>query len=266
MADDQDLDSFFAKKDKKGKSKKKKGKISNQQLAKELEGEKDTEKKDKKKKEKPEPSITVGEENTEETPNDKEEEWGDFEPEKEADLTDLKIRKLEISESGNDDDDYQGSGEERQEGSDENNPWKVAQQQQQQQPEREPSPEPEPEEKPEPPPAPAAPQAKPTNYVPPHLRNQTQSPAAPSTSSLKPRILGRGGRSKKAPDITNQDSFPSLECAAQESLPSSVGAWGRKSESGFESVRHGSRTSAETQEPRGPKLNLGNMYSALQDS
>jgi len=251
MADD--LDDFFAKKDKKGKSKKK-GKITNVQLAKTLEGEANEEKVEKKKKEKPE--VNVAEENTEERPKEKEEEWAEFEEEPEVDLTGLKIQKLEISESGNDDDDNQGSGEERLEGGDENNPWKVAQEAK-----ITPEPEEEPEEKVmKPPPPPEPVQQGPKKYVAPHVRQQQQQEV------LRPKIMMRGGRGKKAPDITNQDSFPSLASATQEAPQSSTGgAWRRKQEAGFETVRQGSRTVAD-QEPRGPKLSLGNMYSALQDS
>lgn len=243
-----DLDSFFAKKDKK----KVKGKkfTTSDEIARRLE---ESEKKDQQQilvhKPKPEP-VRKLEDTTEdappvveeEPPQKEEEEWNDFKEENDRDLTDLKITKLQIEDEedgggGSADDD----GEKGEHGDKRDGVWKT--------------------EKPPPPPTPVAtiePEEKRgaivvnSSYVPPHMRNA--SPMPKST----PR------RNRTAPDINNEMAFPSLS-DAQASNP--MGAWGRKkfNNEGFESVRHGStRVMAEDHAP--PKLSTANRFDALSDN
>ena len=109
---------------------------------------------------------------------------------------------------------------------------------------RDSSPEPEPEPEPEKPLAPVttAPEpAKPASsgggggggggYVPPHRRNlppgADSGPPSSSGGPLQPVRLG-GGRSwlsKKAPDISSDEAFPTLGSAVEETAR---GAWGQR--------------------------------------
>ncbi|XP_064094199.1 protein CDV3 homolog isoform X2 [Macrobrachium nipponense] len=263
-----DLDSFFAKKDKK----KVKGKkfTTSDEIARRLE---ESEKKDQIQvlKSKVEP-VRKLEEPSEDSPVvedppqkvhlqgagttkqdfnfthknylQEEEEWNDFEDDKDKDLTNLKINKLQIEDEedlggGSADDD----GEKGEHGDKRDGVWKTESMQQ-------PAPAPvttiEPEEK-----------GRPTinsSYVPPHMRNTSASPLPKST----PR------RNKTAPDINNEMAFPSLS-DAQAANP--MGAWGKKrfNNEGFESVRHGStRVMAEDHAP--PKLSTANRFDALSDN
>ncbi|XP_066944144.1 protein CDV3 homolog isoform X6 [Macrobrachium rosenbergii] len=244
-----DLDSFFAKKDKK----KVKGKkfTTSDEIARRLE---ESEKKDQIQvlKSKVEP-VRKLEESSEDSPVvedppqknylQEEEEWNDFEDDKDKDLTNLKINKLQIEDEEDlgggsaDDDGEKGEHWDKRDGV-----WKTESIQ--------PAPAPvttiEPEEK-----------GRPTinsSYVPPHMRNTSASPLPKST----PR------RNKTAPDINNEMAFPSLS-DAQASNP--MGAWGKKrfNNEGFESVRHGStRVMAEDHAP--PKLSTANRFDALSDN
>ncbi|XP_064094202.1 protein CDV3 homolog isoform X5 [Macrobrachium nipponense] len=242
-----DLDSFFAKKDKK----KVKGKkfTTSDEIARRLE---ESEKKDQiqvlKSKVEPVRKLEEPSEDSpvvEDPPQKEEEEWNDFEDDKDKDLTNLKINKLQIEDEedlggGSADDD----GEKGEHGDKRDGVWKTESMQQ-------PAPAPqvttiEPEEK-----------GRPTinsSYVPPHMRNTSASPLPKST----PR------RNKTAPDINNEMAFPSLS-DAQAANP--MGAWGKKrfNNEGFESVRHGStRVMAEDHAP--PKLSTANRFDALSDN
>ncbi|XP_066944145.1 protein CDV3 homolog isoform X7 [Macrobrachium rosenbergii] len=241
-----DLDSFFAKKDKK----KVKGKkfTTSDEIARRLE---ESEKKDQiqvlKSKVEPVRKLEESSEDSpvvEDPPQKEEEEWNDFEDDKDKDLTNLKINKLQIEDEEDlgggsaDDDGEKGEHWDKRDGV-----WKTESIQ--------PAPAPqvttiEPEEK-----------GRPTinsSYVPPHMRNTSASPLPKST----PR------RNKTAPDINNEMAFPSLS-DAQASNP--MGAWGKKrfNNEGFESVRHGStRVMAEDHAP--PKLSTANRFDALSDN
>lgn len=245
-----DLDSFFAKKDKK----KVKGKkfTTTDEIARRLE---DCEKKLEHQqglKVKPEP-VKKLEENSEtspvvdEPPQKEEEEWNDFKDEADRDLTDLKITKLQIEDEeegggGSADDD----GEKGDHGDRRDGVWKT-----------EPSQTPqvavtvpvvEPEEKTR------QPHTLNSSYVPPHMRNMSASPLPKST----PR------RNRTAPDINNEMAFPSLS-DAQASNP--MGAWGKRKSNneGFESVRHGSTRSMQ-EDYAAPKLSTANRFDALSDN
>ncbi|XP_069160590.1 protein CDV3 homolog [Procambarus clarkii] len=265
-----DLDSFFAKKDKK----KVKGKkfTTTDEIARRLE---DCEKKLEHQqglKVKPEP-VKKLEENSETSPVvdephrrvhstssqpffkdlgvpnlfQEEEEWNDFKDEADRDLTDLKITKLQIEDEeegggGSADDD----GEKGDHGDRRDGVWKT-----------EPSQTPqvavtvpvvEPEEKTR------QPHTLNSSYVPPHMRNMSASPLPKST----PR------RNRTAPDINNEMAFPSLS-DAQASNP--MGAWGKRKSNneGFESVRHGSTRSMQ-EDYAAPKLSTANRFDALSDN
>ena len=96
---------------------------------------------------------------------------------------------------------------------------------------RDSSPEPEPEPVKPAAPVVAAPEpAKPTStgggYVPPHRRNQ------PAGADSGPAVLqpvrmggGRGWSSRKAPDISSDEAFPTLGSAVEETAR---GAWGQR--------------------------------------
>ncbi|KAK7067198.1 hypothetical protein SK128_003607 [Halocaridina rubra] len=238
-----DLDSFFAKKDKK----KVKGKkfTTSDEIAKRLE---ESEKKEQshvlKIKVEPVKKVEDDPDDTsnppEEPPQKEEEEWNDFKDDADRDLGDLKISKLQIENEedlvGTTDDD----GEKGEHGDKRDGVWKT---ESRQAPRQAPVTI-EPEEKGRP--------AVNSSYVPPHMRNA--SPMSKST----PR------RNRTAPDITNEVSFPSLS-EAQASNP--VGAWGKRrfNNEGFESVKHGS-TRVVTDHDAPPKLSTANRFDALSDS
>lgn len=253
-----DLDSFFARKDRK----KVKGRkfTTTDEIARRLE---ETEKKLEQqqqqgvkakaeslvKKQPQEESAAEEYPVEEENPQkEEEEEWNDFKDEGDKDLTDLKITKLQIEDEeegggGSADDD----GEKGDHGDKKDGVWKT-------------------EQVPAPPPAPvAAPVVEPeeknkitqmggSSYVPPHMRSMAPSPLPKST----PR------RNRTAPDINNEMAFPSLS-DAQAANP--MGAWGKKrmNNEGFESVRHGSTRSYQ-EDYAAPKLSTANRFDALSDN
>ncbi|XP_068205747.1 protein CDV3 homolog isoform X2 [Palaemon carinicauda] len=248
-----DLDSFFAKKDRK----KVKGKkfTTSDEIARRLE---ESEKKDQiqilkykvepvRKLEEPSEDSPVVEEPPPKTFLQEEEEWNDFEDDKDKDLTNLKINKLQIEDEednggGSADDDC----EKGEHGDKRDGVWKT-ESMQQPAPAAPPVVTVEPEEK-------GRPMVGNSSYVPPHMRNVSASPLPKST----PR------RNKTAPDINNEMAFPSLS-DAQAANP--MGAWGKKrfNNEGFESVRHGStRVMAEDHAP--PKLSTANRFDALSDN
>ncbi|XP_075218705.1 protein CDV3 homolog [Lycorma delicatula] len=254
-----DLDDFFAKKDRK-KSKGKKFATADE-IAKKLE---ETGKRtEKTKKEKLQSSAGQDGEDPN-LGNQEEDEWKDFEEEK-KDYTGLKIQNLTIeSEAG---DEGIDDGEDGEDGEMEENeagelvpkrkvqagPWKfVAQPQIQEE-----IPEIKPVEKK--PAEEVSTKGTSGSYVPPHVRNLAQQP-----SHHNPRLL----KSKAAPDVNNEDLFPTLS-AAKNAEPA-TGAWGRKRRDdgiGFEEVRnsksHSSRYSDTAAKMTPGKLALDNKYGAL---
>lgn len=230
----EDLDDFFAKKDKKKKSKTKDKK----------------EDKKIKKKDKVESSVILeGEDNGAETiieehPVHDAEQWSDFQEEKETDYSGLKIQNLEIAENENG-----GAGadsqneEDGEDGSGQQGPWK--------RPQAAPQPQPEKQEVEVPVEVPVAAAPASSGYVPPHLR----------TSAVKvvPRA-GAGGRGRRgAPDLKNEENFPSLAAGMSGEVSVQKLEWAKK---GFESVKSGaSRTAGQNSEA--PKITMGNRFDAL---
>lgn len=141
-------------------------------------------------------------------------EWKDFEEEK-KDYSGLKIGRLSISSTGegaagnNDNSEVPtGQDESGNEPDKKQGPWRRMEQQQQQQ--QVAPPPPEPVEKPVEPPQ------KSGGYVAPHLRNQQ------ATQQVQPSRL----KSKTAPDIHNEEFFPTLAGGAKPA--ENQGAWGRR--------------------------------------
>jgi len=227
----EDLDDFFAKKDKKKKLKK---------------GDKKEDKKIKKLIKEPifiEGEDAGGEKIIEEHPVHDAEQWSDFQEEKETDYSGLKIQNLEIAEnehaagadSQNEDDGEDGSGQQ--------GPWK-----RQQQP---PPAEPETKEVEIPvEPVPAA--LSSSGYIPPHLRSG-------ATAKVVPRA-GVGPRGRRgAPDLKNEENFPSLAAGMSGEVSVQKLEWAKK---GFESVKSGASRSAG-QNSEAPKITMGNRFDAL---
>lgn len=261
-----DLDDFFAKKDRK-KSKGKKFATADE-IAKKLEESKKKVEKTKKEK------LPSGTTQDGEDPNlgiQDEDEWKDFEEAK-KDYTGLKIQNLTLIENEGGDECLDG-GDDRDDMEMEENeagdfvpkrkvyagPWKVVAQNQ-------PQPE-EPEikhveKKPE---EVVSTKGSSGSYIPPHVRNSSQYQQPPSYH------LGQGQRivkSKAAPDVNNQELFPTLSAA--KSVEPVTGAWGRKKRDegvGFEEVRnsksHSSRFSDSSAKMATGKLALGNKFGAL---
>lgn len=244
-----DLDDFFAKKDRK-KSKNVKKFATADEVAKKLE---DTKKADKLiKKDRVLPSGQEGDESG--APVHEQDEWKDFEEEK-KDYSGLKIGHLSISATGEGSAGNADGSSEAPAGSDESGnepdrktgPWKRVNTEQAAQP--------EPEK-----PVEQAPQRSMSSagYVPPHLRNQS--------SQQQPSRL----KSKTAPDIHNEEYFPTLS-GGNKNEGGAQGAWGKRNrnEGNFEEVRHSKASSYRQAEQsklssgQGPKLNLGNRYGSL---
>ncbi|XP_044738378.1 protein CDV3 homolog isoform X1 [Chrysoperla carnea] len=262
-----DLDDFFAKKDRK-KAKNIKKFSTADEIAKKLE---DTGKKVEKPIKKDRSNQETDESRLDSHEQD---EWKDFEEEK-KDYSGLKIGHLSINadgNSGNSGSDNQGgdnsglgdggsdsgstSGDvnnSQNDGNQTKGPWKRVQQHQ------------------EPAPVEVAPatvaQTSSTDtkggYVAPHLRG--------NRNALNLTQSGGRTRNKAAPDIHNQEYFPTLGSASK---PETTNVWGKKSsrnEGTFEEVRHNKasfgRQAAEQRasqgNSQGVKLNLGNRYNTL---
>lgn len=257
-----DLDSFFAKKDKK----KVKGKkfTTTDEIAKRLE---DSEEK-LKTKPKSEPikkqddgtndgdteekadESTIGKGDSG-TKKKEEEEWNDFVDESDRDLTDLKITKLNIED---DEDGNQGNAEDDsekgEEGTRKGGVWQTsAQPTQAPQVEEIIAPTVVEEKK-------AAVEEKKGGYVPPHMRNMVASPL--------PRGNTPQRRNRAAPDINNEMAFPSLSDAG---AANPMGAWGRRQNTaGFESVKQGASARSSYDANDQPKLSTANRFDCLTDN
>jgi len=255
-----DLDSFFAKKDKK----KVKGKkfTTTDEIAKRLEDceeklkvkpkvepiKKQDDQGDRVGSEKDEDKSTIGKQDN---VKKEEEEWNDFVDESDRDLTDLKITKLNIED---DEDGNQGNNEDEnekgEEGTRKGGVWQTQTQ---------PTPAPQVEEivvaavteekKP-------AVEEKKGGYVPPHLRNMVASPL--------PRGNTPQRRNRQAPDINNEMAFPSLSDAG---AANPMGAWGRRQNTqGFESVKQGASARSSHDAYDQPKLSTANRFDCLTDN
>lgn len=242
-----DLDDFFAKKDKK-KSKTKKF-LTAEELAKQLE---DTSKRSaeppKPKKERPASSAGGGEgedsSNSDQVSRRQDDEWKEFEEEERKDYSGLKLAQLTISEdnqnnSGQDGDgghDGSSDGEGNTVHSDRRHtgPWKKVVDESSQQIQ-----EPEP-------PQPQPVLQKSSKYVSPAFRGQM---------SQRPVKL----RNKDAPDITNEEYFPTLGAARPEEQRK------KKNEPAFEEVRHGSRVTRIQEVQQSAPVSVGNRFRSLAD-
>jgi len=229
----EDLDDFFAKKDKKKKLKTKDKK----------------EEKKIKKKDKVESSVildgeNIGVETIIEHPVHDAEQWSDFQEEKETDYSGLKIQNLEIAEnenggagadSQNEDDGEDGSGQQ--------GPWR--------RPQPAAQPESEKQEVEIPVEVPVAPAPAGSGYIPPHLRTSAVKVVPRGTAGTR----GRRG----APDLKNEENFPSLAAGMSGEVSVQKLEWAKK---GFESVKSGASRSAG-QNSEAPRINLGNRFDAL---
>jgi len=223
----EDLDDFFAKKDKKKKLKSK------------------DKKEDKKIKKKVELIIEDDagvEKIIEEHPVHDAEQWSDFQEEKETDYSGLKIQNLEIAENEERAADSQNE-EDGEDGSGQQGPWKRQQQ----------APPPEPETKEVEIPVEPVPAAlSSSGYIPPHLRSG-------ATAKVVPRA-GVGPRGRRgAPDLKNEENFPSLAAGMSGEVSVQKLEWAKK---GFESVKSGASRSAG-QNSEAPKITMGNRFDAL---
>lgn len=257
---DSSLDQFFAKKDKSKKSKTK-GKITSEQIAKKIQEDPGK---------KVERNLKKEKERTENSTGKEDEEWKDFEEEKERDYSGLRIQTLTLTEKEKEEEGGKEgqledeNGDSPCQGEQPSGPWKLqataaaaaaaamgppAQLPPPLQPEPEPmQPEPEPKET-----KPSQPQA----YRPPHLRNTSGRMTTTSPSSGGGSVVGR--RSNRAAyDFTSEEQFPSLGAAVDVSK-------GRQSEvvdRSFTSVKHGLRNREDPSQQH-LKLDLENKYSAL---
>ncbi|GLH12130.1 Protein CDV3 homolog [Gryllus bimaculatus] len=208
-----------------------------------------------------------------------EDEWREFEEQK-KDYSGLRIGKLQIQEGdeggGDDDGEEEQVLEENEAGvmvlrsrKMQSGPWKMQQQQLQQQLQQQQQ-QPPPEERPPPPPenldTPDKRSDGPSSYVPPALRGGQNRDR---DRDYGPTIGGpRASRMKIAPDISNEESFPTLSASKNMDANS---PWGRRrrDEGTFEEVRKGGSMSSRYDAGRlatgGPKLSLGNKFGALQD-
>ncbi|XP_044265082.1 protein CDV3 homolog [Tribolium madens] len=239
-----DLDDFFAKKDRK-KQKSTKKFATTDEVAKKLED--NAKKSEKQKKER----VPEGDESS--TPAHDQDEWKDFEEEK-KDYSGLKIGNLTITSPTDGSTGATETSTEQQQGFDEAGqesekkvgPWKRVDVEVQEEPVK------VPEKKPEPPPVTKGIGGA---YVPPSMRNQPQQ----SHQSQPTRL-----RSKAAPDIHNEEFFPTLSKTSDHKKNRSEGA--------FEVVQHtraGSHRQVEQAKAssgQGPKLSLENRYNTLSDS
>lgn len=250
-----DLDDFFAKKDRK-KSKGKKF-LTADELVKNLE---DTSKREQKKDINPASGgagdaakISTDENNENPAPGeqvntnnlsapDVEEEWKEIEVER-KDYSGLKIGQLTINEDEqNQQDDGDSNDDEENEANDNynvydskgNGPWKKV------------IPAEEVTQIPMPATTPAS--GGSSVYISPALRNSQ------NVSALRMNKRRKG----TAPDITNEDYFPTLGAARPEEQKK------KKNEPAFEEVRHGSRVQ-RVQEPTAAPVSVGNRFKSLED-
>lgn len=262
---DSSLDQFFAKKDK--NKKRTKGKVTSEQIAKKMadsgESRESAEKSLKKEKEKQEnssgkqsvtiPSLAQGEE-----------EWNDFEEEKEVDYSGLRIHSLTIAEKEKEEEaareQLDEDGEDSQQAGDQQSgPWKVQQQQLQQQQQQqqaaaaeEPSsPPPEPEPQAPPPKTETEPKEVRGAYRPPHLRSGAATAARTSGTQGSRRPV------RQNYDFTSEEQFPTLGAAIDTKAPRREYA-----DHSFTSVKHGLRNREDPTQHH-LQLDLENKYSAL---
>ncbi|XP_019630089.1 PREDICTED: protein CDV3 homolog [Branchiostoma belcheri] len=255
--DAKSLDDFFAKKDK-SKGKKKKGKISTDVLAKELEGP-GKKKATKKKKEKGE-KVDKGP-SKEGSPVEEDADWIQIEEPGEKDYSGLRIASLNISEQRQEE--QEPSPEEEQEydeageplpprESAQQGPWKMLSGGEQPSAVAEaPPPEPSPA------PAPAAAGAAPSKYIPPSLR----AAMAAQESRATPSWSGRQRGSRAPPEITSEQHFPSLAASLQDKPPGMGQRRAAEENRQFSTVTRGARGVGGPE--KNAPLETQNPYAAL---
>ncbi|XP_064470921.1 protein CDV3 homolog isoform X2 [Ornithodoros turicata] len=243
---DSSLDQFFAKKDKSKKAKTK-SKVTSEQIAKKI--QEDPGKKDEKSQKKDKAENSTGKED---------EEWKDFEEEKERDYSGLRIHALTLAEKEKEE---EGAKEGQMEdenadspsqGEQQSGPWKV---QSGMAAAADSCAPPEPEPEPEPVPEPEPKETKPTQpqaYRPPHLRS--------SSGRTQSTPGGGGGRrgNHTTYDFTSEEQFPCLGAAVDGSKVRQ----GESVDRSFTSVKHGLRNREDISQQH-VKLDLENKYSAL---
>jgi len=252
-----DLDDFFAKKDKKKKTKKF-SKANVDELAKNLE---ETDKKEQRQADKFEPLATSAALNNEEKNQEKEkkveaeDDWDDYHENK-KDYTGLKIENLkveeEVEEEEEEEEQMNEDGEMVSVKKSESGPWNKKSGSKNNSTDI-------PDEKiPEPSPAPLPGVNKSGGYVPPHLRGGNASAPAERRPMARNRV-------KNAPDINSEVYFPSLSSGTDDAAPK--GAWGKKlsgrNEGQFEEVRERQGQSHNNRSSEAPKLSLGNKFDLL---
>lgn len=241
---DAGLDDFFAKKDK-SKKKPKKQIIEGDNVTQSEEPKKLKKKKEKKK------DKDINETQEKETQNKAKEEtdWVDFEEEKEADYTGLKIGKSLIKKEKEEEDENEeeedvedgedGEPKERKQKAQPDGPWMQMQNDNECIQYRQPEPE-------------APPAARPVlsgKYVPPSLRGGNMD-----SSSSRPNR-----RKKTAPNLNSDMDFPTL----------GLGGPSERDGGRFEEVGRSKNSSRQTDDPqkqRNQQLELGNKFGALQDN
>merc|ERR1712012_267398 len=231
-----DLDDFFAKKDKKKKTKKGFSKANTEVLAKNLE---ENDRKEQQAEEKANDVNRVQRlaENAPTISNEADvEEWNEDEEKTKKSKEGGPWSKLVASDS------IEDSKEEEEDTSEpvkEDTPAQVA------------------------PAASTAASATKSSYVPPHLRNSAANPTASSPAAgVRP---GGPRRMKHAPDISSEVYFPSLSAAMGTDDPNR-GQGQANSNRGFEEVKSGgSQNYASRGSSNAPKLSLDNKFAALRD-
>lgn len=269
-----DLDDFFAKKDKKKKTKKGFSKANTEVLAKNLE---ENDRKEQQAEEKANDMASRGQrfiENQQGLSKEADaEEWKEYEDTK-LDYSNLKIDTLKLEDDADpgDGDDVNEDGEKVKK-SKEGGTWsKLVASDSLENENEDKSSDSVKEDSPEPAPitsgsnaagpnasAPSA--TKSSSYVPPHLRGSVNSAATPSPAA-GPR--GPGRRQKHAPDINNEVFFPSLSAAMGTDDPNK-GQGQANSNRGFEEVKSGGSQSYNSRDREAPKLSLDNKFAALRD-
>ncbi|KAG0425228.1 hypothetical protein HPB47_027585 [Ixodes persulcatus] len=264
---DSSLDQFFAKKDK--SKKKTKGMATTDPMGKKTEeAGKNSDKSAKKDREKQEnstgkvPSVIASLEQADE-------EWNDFEEEKEVDYSGLRIQALTITEKEKEEEALRDQQDEDGEdgcpssGDQQSGPWKMsaaAAQQALAAAQAEPEPEPEvppPRIEPEPKEAPKAGQPK-AAYVPPHLRSGGGSRSTAGGSSAARRL----GGGRQTYDFTSEDQFPTLGAAVETPRWGPARQGPEVPDRSFTSVKHGLRNREDPSQQH-IQLDLENKYSAL---
>lgn len=186
-----------------------------------------------------------------------EEEWGEFEQEKERDYSGLKIQKLQIQDYEEEEEEEEDEHELNEEGElvkrEPTGPWnKITSQ-----------------------PTTTAPSKvkevvveTPNTaggvYIPPSMRNKTASSAGGSSSAGSRTKSGK--KDKGAPDLNNEDYFPTLSAAVKIEQESIKLKKFEQTERGFTEAKpsrsHSNRAVAQPGEG-GPRFALGNKFATL---